>query len=198
MHCASCASIIEKMFKKTDGVHSAEVNYATETTKISFDPTKTSPESLSKNIEKLGYSLHIPTADDMHMSASEHAEHLGLNQSKQEKLVEIRQMRNKVLSALPLASFSIIFMVWDVLIKYNVAPEMNTGIEKAFYYLLPLAATYMLFIVGKPYLLGFYRFLRYGKANMDTLIGIGTLSAYIYSLVITIFDVLKIAQIPLW
>ena len=132
------------------------------------------------------------------MSASEHAEHLGLNQSKQEKLVEIRQMRNKVLSALPLASFSIIFMVWDVLIKYNVAPEMNTGIEKAFYYLLPLAATYMLFIVGKPYLLGFYRFLRYGKANMDTLIGIGTLSAYIYSLVITIFDVLKIAQIPLW
>ena len=37
MHCASCAGIIEKTFKKTEGVHSAEVNYGTETTKISFD-----------------------------------------------------------------------------------------------------------------------------------------------------------------
>src|SRR3990167_6030391 len=46
----------------------------------------------------------------------------------------------------------------------------------------------MLLVVGKPYLLGFYRFLRYGKANMDTLIGIGTVAAYLYSLAITFFS----------
>jgi len=188
MHCASCASTIEKAFKKTEGVKSAEVNYGTETAKIAYDPSKTSPEHLSKKIEKLGYSLHIPTAGDMHMSASEHAEHLGLNQSKQEKFAEIKDMKIKVLSAVPLAIFSIIFMVWDVLIKYGAAPEMSYVVKGSFYYLLPLMATYMLFIVGKPYLLGFYRFLRYGKANMDTLIGIGTLSAYIYSLVVTLFS----------
>ena len=48
MHCASCAGIIEKAFKKTEGVTSAEVNYGTETAKIAFDETKTSPESLSQ------------------------------------------------------------------------------------------------------------------------------------------------------
>jgi len=37
MHCASCANIIEKTFKKTEGVNSVEVNYGTETAKISFD-----------------------------------------------------------------------------------------------------------------------------------------------------------------
>src|SRR3989338_11522677 len=48
-------------------------------------------------------------------------------------------------------------------------------------------ATYMLFVVCKPYLMGFYRFLRYGKANMDTLIGIGTSAAYLYSVAVTVF-----------
>ena len=52
MHCASCAYIIEKTFKKTEGVHSAEVNYGTETAKVSYDPTKTSPQNLSEKIEK--------------------------------------------------------------------------------------------------------------------------------------------------
>ena len=45
MHCASCSSIIEKTFKKTDGVHSADVNYGTETAKVSFDESKTPPQS---------------------------------------------------------------------------------------------------------------------------------------------------------
>ena len=41
MHCASCASIIEMTFKKTEGVKLAEVNYGTEAIKISFDDKKT-------------------------------------------------------------------------------------------------------------------------------------------------------------
>jgi len=188
MHCVSCASIIEKVFKKTEGVKAAEVNYGTETIKVSYDSSKTSPHHLSKQIEKLGYSLDIPTAQEMGMSASEHAEHLGLNQSKKEKLAEIHDMKIKVFSAIPLAVISVIFMVWDILINNNVIPEMSPVIKNIFFYLLPLMSTYMIFIVGKPYLLGVYRFLRYGKANMDTLIGIGTLAAYTYSLVVTIFS----------
>src|SRR3989344_8870545 len=89
MHCASCANIIERTFKKTEGVVSAEVNYGTETAKISFDESKTSPHHLSKKIEPLGYSLVVPAAESMGMSENEHAEHLGLNQSKQEKLAEL-------------------------------------------------------------------------------------------------------------
>src|SRR3989344_3735564 len=60
--------------------------------------------------------------------------------------------------------------------------------KEFFHHLLPLMATYVLFVVGKPYLLGFYRFLRYGKANMDTLIGIGTTAAYVYSFAVTAFE----------
>jgi Cu2+-exporting ATPase/Cu+-exporting ATPase len=187
MHCASCASIIEKTLKKTSGVDSVEVNYATETAKITHDESKTNISHLSKKIEPLGYSIAMPTADEMGMSASEHAAHLGLNQSKQEKLAEIRDMKKKVMLAIPLAVISIFIMAWDILAQYGQVPEMGLILKSFFQYLLPLMATYMLFVVGKPYLLGFYRFLRYGKANMDTLIGIGTVVAYLYSFAVTAF-----------
>jgi len=193
MHCASCSSVIEKTFKKVDGVHAAEVNYGTEKAKVSFDTSKTNPHELSKQIEPLGYTLEIPaTAEEMGMSESEHAAHLGLNQSKKEKLAEVADMRTKVISAVPLASFAALVMGWDILAEYGIAPAMSYTLKEFFHHLLPIFATYILFVVGKPYLLGFYRFLRYGKANMDTLIGIGTVAAFVYSFAVSAFeDVLR-------
>src|SRR3989338_480545 len=192
MHCASCASIIERTVKKIEGVENIAVNNGTENAKISFNQSKTSPEDFNKKLEPLGYSLVVPeankeshhmnmSASEMGMSADEHAEHLGLNQSKQEKLAEIKDMKIKVISAIPLAIFSVFIMGWDILAEYNLASSMSFTIKEFFHHLLPLMATYILFVVGKPYLLGFYRFLRYGKANMVSLIGIGTVAAYLYS-----------------
>jgi Cu2+-exporting ATPase/Cu+-exporting ATPase len=176
-----------------DGVHAAEVNYGTEKAKVSFDPSKTNPHDLSKHIEPLGYSLEVPTsAEEMGMSESEHAAHLGLNQSKKEKLTEVADMRTKVISAIPLAAFAAFVMGWEILAEYSAAPAMSYTLKEFFHHLLPIFATYILFVVGKPYLLGFYRFLRYGKANMDTLIGIGTSAAFLYSLSVTALeDVLR-------
>ena len=169
MHCASCASIIEKTLSKAEGVQSIQVNYGSETSKITFDESKTSIIKLSEKIKHLGYSFITEN-------------------NQQEKFSEIRNMKRKVISTIPLAVISIFVMSWDILFQYNLAPEMSSIIKDVLFYLLPLMATYMLFVVGKPYLLGFYRFLRYGKANMDTLIGIGTVTAYTYSLAITLFS----------
>lgn len=202
MHCASCANIIERTLGKIEGVDSAVVNYGTEKIKVTFDESKTSPTDLSKKIEPLGYTLSLPeshnmsmhsmSAKDMGMSEDEHAAHLGLNQSKEDKLKEIQDIKLKVISAIPLAVFSIFVMGWEILAQYHAVPEMSYTVKEFFHHLLPLMATYTLFVVGKPYLLGFYRFLRYGKANMDSLIGIGTVAAYLYSFIVTAFeDVLK-------
>ncbi len=193
MHCASCASIIERAIKKIDGVENISVNNGTENAKISFDENKTNPDSFNKKLEPLGYSLVVPqTASEMGMSASEHGAHLGLNQSKQEKLAEIKDMKIKIMSAIPLAIISVFVMAWEILAQYNIVSQMSSTLEEFFHHLLPLVATYILFVVGKPYLLGFYRFLRYGKANMDTLIGIGTVAAFLYSFTVTAFeDVLR-------
>lgn len=189
MHCASCASNIERTFKKVEGVESVEANYGTESVKVSFDESKVNPHHLSEKLEPLGYSLDIQeTAESMGMSPDEHAAHLGLGQSKKEKLAEIKEQGNKVWSAIPLAIISIFIMGWDALAQFKLVTEMTYNVYEFLHHLLPIIATYILFVVGKPYLLGMYRFFRYGKANMDTLIGIGTSVAFLYSFIVTAFE----------
>src|SRR3989338_5994903 len=190
MHCASCSLTIERALKKIDGVESVDVSYGTEKAKVKFDESRTNISKMTAAIEPLGYTLleEQPTAASMHMSESEHAEHLGLNQTKKEKLAELQQMKNMVWSAIPLAVFSLVLMTWELLAEFRLVPEMPFVLEEFFHHLLPIFATYMLFVVGKPYLIGLYRFLRYGKANMDTLIGLGTVAAFVYSLAVTALE----------
>ena len=192
MHCASCAAIIEKTLKKIEGVQSVEVNYGTETAKLEFNEAKTNPTNLSKEIEPLGYSLIVPRAASMNMSEEEHAAHRGLNQSKNEKLAELADMKSKLAVALPLAAFTILTMMWGIAAEFSLIPSMPYVLARIVAYVIPLCATYMLFVVGRPYLLGVYRFFRFGHANMDTLIGIGTSVAYLYSVSVVVFaDALK-------
>lgn len=181
MHCASCASIIERTVKKIEGVEDISVNNGTEKAKVSFDDAKTSHHAFNQKLQPLGYTLESE-------NVSEHAEHLGVHQSKQEKLKEVSEMRSGVFLALPLAGISILIMAWDILGTYSVIPAMSETVSEFFHHLLPIFATFIFATIGKPYILGVYRFFRYGKANMDTLIGLGTLVAFLYSFIISAFD----------
>ena len=182
MSCASCAITIEKEFRNTKGVISADVNFGTETIKTNFDEHIINAEALSKRIEPLGYSLII---EDERI---EHAERVGMNTQKVEKLAELAEMKRKLIFAIPLSAFGFFVIIWDILAKIGLVALRSAGLNTAFSYALPFAATWVLFVVGKPYLLGVYRFLRYGKANMDTLIGIGTSVAYLYSVIVSVFS----------
>ncbi len=169
MHCASCAGIIEKTFKKTEGVFSVSVNYGNESAKISFDDSKTNIQDLSEKIKPLGYNFVLEEKNDKKENS------------------ELKDMKFKIMSAIPLAFISVFFMAWEILSKYGLLPEMGEVIKSFFHHLMPILATYILFVLGRPYLSGVYRFMRYGKANMDTLIGIGTGTAFLYSFVISAF-----------
>jgi len=197
MHCASRAGIIESTLSKKEGVGSIEVNFGTETAKIDFDNTKTNTAELSKEIEKLGYSFiaddtqnlsEHQTAKEMGMSEDEHRMHTGIGQPKEEKLKELRSMKYQIFVLIPLAIVSIFIMTLDILVKYNFIGEVSETWMEFFHHLLPIMATYALFVPGMPYLKGLLRFIRYGKANMDTLIGLGTLVAFVYSFAITAFE----------
>lgn len=182
MHCASCASIIEKTLKKDVAVKSVSVNFGTEKAKLDFDDTITNISKLSESIKPLGYEF-------MEKDLMNHMDH-DMSKMGNENKSEVESLKQKVIIGLSLAFVSVVIMIWDFLSGSSVGflPEMSPVVKTFLHHLLPIMATYMLFVIGMPYLKGVWRFFRFGKANMDTLIGIGTGVAFLYSFIITAFE----------
>ncbi len=196
MHCASCSVIIEKTFRKVEGVREAQVNYGTETARLIFDDEKTHPDELTLLIKPLGYELVVENEKPTRVTKVENVHHVArggekytqLRSMQRDKTEELEILKKDLIVSIPLAFFSVIVMGWDIFGKFGFITPMSVVWYEFFHHILPLMATYMLFVVGKPYLLGMYRFARYGKANMDTLIGIGTFTAFFYSVIVTAFE----------
>lgn len=199
MHCASCALTIEKTLNKIPGVKSCEVNFGTEKAKLEYNPLETNIEEMNNKIEQLGYSLQqdtnnshlMPTGEIMEGNAHDHSEHLGLNQTKEQKLEELKIQKNKVEFVLPITITIFILMLWEIsAMNFNWIPQFFIP-HDLFATISFLVATVFLFWIGRPFLEGIERLLKYKVANMDTLVGIGTLTAYIYSSLMLFLPVLK-------
>lgn len=181
MHCASCATLITKRLSKLPGVSSCEVNLVAKNAEIDYDHTITNPEQLAQEVKKCGYELVVPV--DAIENSNQHAGHVHGDSSDE----EIMQMKKKVKIAAPLALISIGIMVWMIGADY----ERRAGNEVAMvfiHHLLPIFATIMLFVVGRKYVQALGRYMRYGVANMDTLVGIGTVTAFLYSFIVSAFE----------
>lgn len=196
MHCASCASTIKRKLEKLDGVESCVVSYGTEKAKVTFDPDKVSIAQMNKEVGKLGYLLSEPM-DHSHMSMN-HSLHEGHDMMtpltsdkavKARKLQELAKFEQQLKIVLPFVAISLVVMGWEIgappLGLWQKMPEFAM---EFFHHLLPILATYTLFVVGIPYLKGVARFIKHGVADMDTLVGIGTSVAFIYSFILTAFE----------
>lgn len=174
MHCASCATIIEKTLKKQDGVKSVVVSFGTETAQIEHDLDLAPLSKLSDSLSKYGYSL----SDEALKSKGGEGEYSELN-----------SLRRKALASIPLVILSVLMMVWEIFgSDTGLIPSVPEDYMPTIRYLMLVVATYMLFFVGRPYLAGVVRFVKYRVANMDTLVGLGTSVAYFFSLVVVLFN----------
>lgn len=180
MHCASCANIIASNLTKLAGVEKAEVNFATEEARVDYDMSQVTLEQMNQAVGKLGYSL----------SPKDHSEHTGLGQSKIEKLKELSAQKRKVQFVLPVALVIFALMMWGIISIVLPLPDLPVSMAQLNLIFLVLS-TIVIFWIGQPFLQGVWRFIRFRVANMDTLIGIGTLVAYLYSLAITIFPTVR-------
>lgn len=194
MHCASCAHCITKSLKKLPWVEDCEVNIATDTAKVVFDDHAVNIEDMNKSIAPMGYQLiwsqpkiNHATMDHSKMSADEHAAHLWINQSKEEKLEEIKNMKSNIYLIIPFVVLSFVYMILDIGGKKGFLPDMPAWLDGVWHYSFPIMATYILFVIGRQYLTALWRFLKTGAANMDTLIWLWTLVWFVYSFIVGAF-----------
>ncbi len=188
MHCASCAAIITKKVGKLDGVEDVNVNVATEQARVKFAREPLGLDTLNQAISPLGYEFISGTTDVSH--AHDHAEHLGLTESKERKLHELEHQKTKVEFVLPFAVLTFALMMWDIAARLFDLPMLPISQEYVNMFLF-IISTIVLFLIGQPFLQGVTRFVRHGVANMDTLIGMGTLTAYLYSAIVVLFPLVR-------
>ena len=184
MHCASCVSLIQKKVAKVSGVESVSVGLTQEKAKVVFSGSPVPLESLNGAISPFGYTFEdtAKSASEMNMGAVDHArmDHGGDNKEK--------SMALEMKFVIPMVIFSFVMMFWDVLSSNNIIPEMPENIYEAFHHLIPIFAAFVLFGIGRRYIKATWIFLRTGIANMDVLVGISTIVAFIYSFVVTAFE----------
>ena len=159
MTCAACAVRVEKKLNKLDGV-SATVNYATERASVAFDAATVSPEQLVAAVESAGYGASLPRDEAVEEPHDAPAD--GLR----------RRLAVSAVLTLPVLALAMI------------PPLQFQGWE---WVSLPLATPVVLW-GGWPFHRAALVNARHGAATMDTLISIGTLAAWSWSLVALGFD----------
>ncbi|MFI2665582.1 heavy metal translocating P-type ATPase [Micromonospora carbonacea] len=156
MTCASCAARIEKKLNRMDGV-TATVNYATEKATISY-PGNVTPDDLIATVTKTGYTAALPPPPEPAAT------------TVAEPVDELRGLRTRlwvsVALAVPVVVLAMVpawqFDYWQWLSLTLAAPVVVYG--------------------GLPFHRAALVNLRHGAATMDTLVSLGTLAAFGWSL----------------
>jgi len=155
MTCASCANRIERRLNKVDGV-TATVNYATERATVQYDPGTVEPDQLIGAVEAAGYSAQLPAFDAA-----------AATEANEDPTAPLR--RRLIISGLLSLPVLLIAMVpafqfdnWQWLSLNLATPVVLWG--------------------AWPFHKATWANLKHGTATMDTLISVGVLSAWLWSL----------------
>lgn len=161
MDCASCAANIEINLKKKNGVKSAEINFASKKAYVEYDEKIIALEEIKKAVIDTGYGI-----DDDKNNNEHHHDHGNQNE---------RSLKLKVIASIILAVPLLARMFW----KWEIPGEIF-GISATNWTQHNLAFL-AVFITGWQFHKTAFRQLKKLQTGMDTLISIGTLSAYFYS-----------------
>lgn len=169
MDCPSCAMKIERRLNKLSGIQNAKVDLGSET--ASFEITGIGPDLnfIKTEIDKLGYKAIEQQTDEEDYKAEE------------EKLKAKALFKKKIITAI---SLSVIIVILGMKDHFGFLTILSQ--DAANWISLPLS-TIVVFWCGAKFIKGFIADIRARSAGMDSLIAIGTLSAYFYSIVIMLF-----------
>ena len=167
MACATCAQAIESSLMDLDGVYSASVNLATERVTVRYNPDSVTLPAIKAAIIDAGYSILESETVDTEMAARE----------RERK----RQLALLVFSLALSVPIMLLMLGFDLL-GLGTALGLSQQVQNL---LLFVMATPVQFIAGYQFYVGTYRALLNRRANMDTLIAIGSSAAYIYSVAVT-------------
>jgi Cu2+-exporting ATPase len=163
IRCASCVWLVEKFLMKFDGVLSVRVNYATHKATITWGTQTTTLDTILQALRAIGYLPHPSRGNDQNDVAAK---------EKQDLLLRFGTA----------GFFSMQLMLFIAALYAGFFEGMEEHYRLPFQLISWALATPVLFYSGYPFLASAFRSLRRWTLNMDVLIALGSLSAYLYSI----------------
>jgi Cu+-exporting ATPase len=168
MHCASCVGHVENGLKAVAGVKDASVNLANESATVEYDDRKADTDDLIAAVEKAGYKASTGEAH----AAMSHGEHAH---------------RGSPLQGTLLIVMSVLAVPVLILGMFMSGPPWSAWVQM-------ILATVIQFTLGLPFYAGTFRALRRLRADMDTLVALGTSIAWGYSVYLTVQSLMESGQ----
>ena len=166
MTCSACSSCLEKYLNKQDGIKTAVVNLVMNNANIEYDEKKLTLEQVEKFVEKAGFTS------------------LGIdNFEKEEKKKSNEKYK---LIGISVISILILYISMSHMVGLPVIPFLNMITHPINYAISLLILTTIVILFGKDIIKNGYKNLIHKTPNMDTLVMIGVLASYVYSIYGTI------------
>lgn len=167
MHCAACATRIERVLNRDEAIEEATVNLVMEKATVKYNPKQISRDTIFQKIANIGFEAHQIEDNDTDTLNDDEA----LKKQKFKFIIS-------AIFALPLlytmfAHFS--FLSFVPVPQFMMSPWFQL-----------ILATPVQFILGAQFYVGAWRALKNKSANMDVLVAMGTSAAYFYSIYLMI------------
>ena len=169
MHCASCSSGSEKVMRRLDGVPSADVNLAAETADVRYDPEKVKLAQIREAVCKLGF-----TTEDYEDRAVQAAAETRKKQARRAALTRLIVAGAASLLLMYAAMGHMLHLPLPAFLSRDTAPLGNALVQLAF--------TLCVMVAGRDFYISGVKSLLSRIPSMDTLVALGTGSAFLYSL----------------
>lgn len=173
MDCVGCANSIKTYLQKRKGIVSADINFASESGEVIYYPELITRDSIKKDIKSLGYDI---SSDDQDYEA------------EQLKKLNLRKQKNKIVTSVVLSLLIMFISMKDHIPIFSIIPLS----QKTTIILLFIFTSVVIFWCGDKFLKGAYNAVKNKTSDMNTLITLGSLSSYFYSLVIMVNILFKL------
>lgn len=174
MSCAACAASIERILKKMDGVENGVVNFATETLTFSYDSDKVRLGEIKTKLSKVGFNL-VELEEDSS---------LDIDKKNEAEFAKKRFIFTSMF-AIPIFIISMGEMMGMPLPAFMSSKESPMVFAS-----IQLVLTLFVFYFGRSFFQIGFKSLFAGVPNMDSLISIGSVAAFVYS----VYGMIKIGM----
>jgi P-type Cu+ transporter len=202
MTCAACQSFIQRTLAGESGVQDATVNLMLHNATVTFDPRVITPSGLVEKIRSTGYGAELPVANESVLAAQE--------KNDEDQLRECQQLLWKawgsvvagfvaMVASMPLMSMSSVgglqhmkdpFMSWSMRVidpaLREVAPWLYSVSDNSIRWFLFVLSVFIIGWAGRRFYVKAWSALLHKTADMNTLIALGTGTAFLYSAASTI------------